>query len=114
MNERLLDDIIALEKSIQAQVDAEEERSRTWRDHELDKLAEEERALQQTLETDFEAALEQVRNDVEADTVRLQANTEAYCRRLSELSDTALREALRTVLTRILPEAGNDHADGQS
>ena len=114
MNERLLDDIIALEKSLQAQVDAEEERSRAWRDHELDKLAEEERALQQTLETDFAAALEQVRKDADAEADRPRADTEATCRRLSELSDTALREALRTVLTRILPEAGHDHADGQS
>jgi redox-sensitive bicupin YhaK (pirin superfamily) len=104
MGDRLLDEIIHLEKALLLQVEQEKVRVQLWIEQERSLLepvlseAEQERARA------FAEALAEARILAgEEEAVRRQAALQ-YCQRLAEMPESFLREILERSIQRILPE----------
>ena len=113
MADGLLENIIQLEKQIQASVSAEQVRAGQWQEREL-------AALESSLVTERAAAEErrkQALAEQQAELLRegsdLEAAAKAWCQRLAQLDDTTLEDVLRRHLARVLPGGDHDHPHGQ-
>ena len=113
MTDGLLENIIQLEKQIQANVAAEQVRAEQWQKQEL-------AALEMCLLEEQSATEErrkQLLKEKKADLLRegadLEASAKDWCQRLAKLDDTALEEVLQRHLAGVLPGGENDHPHGQ-
>ncbi len=114
MTDGLLENIIHLEKQIQANVAAEQVRAGQWQEHEL-------AALESSLAEARAATGEQraqVLAEEKAELLGEGADIEAaatdWCQRLAKLDDAALAEVLKRHLAGVLPGGDYDHPHGQS
>lgn len=114
MTDGLLENIIQLEKHIQSEVTAEQERANEWQQRELTVIessfataltAEEERSRQMLAEKKAE---------LQSEGAALEATSSAWCQRLSMLDDATLCDVLKRHLAAILPGGDHDHPHGQS
>ena len=112
MTDGLLENIIQLEKRIQAEVAAEQARANEWQQRELTtlqdaftaaKTAEKERCLQ---------SLAKEKSAILREGEALETASDAWCQRLSNLDNARLHDLLKQHLTAILPDGettGGDH-----
>jgi hypothetical protein len=114
MTDGLLEEIIQLEKQIQAEVSGEQVRANEWQQRELATLERsftEEQAAEkkrcQVMLTEKEAALRR-------EGATLEAASSAWCERLSNIDNAILRNILKRHLAVILPGGDHDHPHGQS
>lgn len=114
MNERLLDDIIALEKQIQAQTEIERQRSAAWRERELSHLDAAEQALRGQRDKQFHEAINKAETALEQQAQDQIEETGRLCQQLATLSAEELKSLVRDLLVRILPEPVDDHTNGQN
>jgi phage shock protein A len=114
MSEQLLSTIIALEKELQRQVQEELSRAAAWRERQLAALAKEEERVRTTLATERAAQIEADRRSAVAEGERAVATVRLWCARLEALPEDVCVAQLVPLLRRLLPEAGDDHAHGQS
>jgi len=114
MTDRLLENIIQLEKRIQSEVTAEQARASEWQQREVAAIelslgaalaAEEERCQQMLAENE---------RKLQCESAALEATSSAWCQRLSKLDDATLRDVLKRHLAAILPGGDHDHPHGQS
>jgi ATPase subunit of ABC transporter with duplicated ATPase domains len=113
MSDRLLTNIIELEKTLQGEVEREEARASAWRERELAALEQEFTTSRQQLQQRQAEQLGAARRDATAAAERQRLAMAAWCERLAALPDSRLREVLHRHLPSILPEAGDDHPHGQ-
>lgn len=113
MGDRLLTAIIALEKALQEEVCQEAARAVAWRERELAALARELAIARQGIEVRQAEETAAARRAAEAEGERACAAVAARCARLAALPDRFLEGLLRARLGMILPEAGDDHPDGE-
>jgi len=114
MTDGLLENIILLEKQIQASVAEEQVRAEQWQEREL--------AILENSLTEARAATEeqgkQVLNEKKALLLKEGANLETaakeWCQRLEKLDDSTLEEILKRHLAGVLPGGDHDHPHGQS
>ena len=114
MTDGLLENIIHLEKQIQANVAAEQVRAEQWQEHEL-------AALESSLAEARTATKErrgQILAEKKAELLCAGADIEAaaadWCQRLAKLDDAALVDVLKRHLAAVLPGGDYDHPHGQS
>jgi len=114
MTDGLLENIIQLEKRIQLEVAAERLRAEAWQQRELAAI---DSSLARALaaeELRSRQALVEIRAALQNEGAALEASSSAWCLRLSELDEGALRDVLKRHLAAILPGGDHDHPDGQS
>lgn len=114
MKDGLLDDIIHLEKQIQAEVAAEETRAAAWRDRELAALDAAATRLKATEEQRLDRALSAARDKLRREADALESSAADACRRLESLDDDVLRRVLHRHLPSLLPGGDHDHPHGES
>ncbi|MDT8440178.1 MAG: hypothetical protein RQ723_00780 [Desulfuromonadales bacterium] len=114
MTDGLLAEIILLEKKLQADLAAEEERCRVWRDRELALLDQELAAARQATDRSGEASSEQARSVAREEAAALLRRTKRWCQCLEGLKDADVRDSLSRHLRGVLPEASRDHPHGES
>ncbi|MGW8313465.1 MAG: hypothetical protein ACWGOL_09570 [Desulfuromonadales bacterium] len=113
MTDGLLDNIILLEKIIQAEVAREQVRAEDWRALELSALqgslitaqAEENQRCQQQLAEKKEELLRE--------QAAVEAASLAWCQLLTNLDEATLISVLRRHMATILPGGDHDHPHGQ-
>lgn len=114
MGDELLDAIFALENEIQQQLLEEQERAGRW----LAGVREEQQCRLEAAREEFEAAHRQALDEAystgEARAAAIEAEETAYCKRLTAIRDSVLREVLDRELAGILPGQAHDHQDGES
>jgi len=115
MTDGLLENIIHLEKQIQANVVAEQLRAGQWQERELAAL---EKALAET-RARIDEQRKQVLIEKKAQLLRegtaIEAAAKDWCQRLDTLDDGTLEELLKRHLAGVLPAGGDhDHPHGQS
>lgn len=113
MSDRLLTNIIELERALQAELEREDARACAWREREFATLEQALTTTRQQLRQRHAEQLTTARRDAAAAAERERLTTEAWCERLAALPDSLLREVLRRHLPSILPETGDDHPHGQ-
>lgn len=113
MEDGLLDEIILLEKRIQAEVEAEEVRASAWRERELANLAAAETREKVAEEARFEQIMIRAQDSVRREAEALESAAQALCRRLEEIDDDDLRRALHRHLAILLPGGDHDHPHGE-
>ena len=114
MTDGLLENIIQLEKQIQAEVAEEQERAKAWQQRELvqlDQKLETERANE---EERCHQTLTEQKSAVHQDVEQIKAATDTWCKRLAALDDATLNRVLEHKLAAILPGGDHDHPHGQS
>jgi dsDNA-specific endonuclease/ATPase MutS2 len=114
MSDRLLANIIELEKTLQEELAQEEAHANAWREREYAALEQELITTRQQLQQREAEQLAAARREAEVAAEHQRLATVAWCERLAELPDSFLREVLHRHLPSILPEAGDDHPHGQS
>ena len=113
MTDGLLENIITLEKEIQADVAEEEARARTWQERELVKL---DHLLNKAEARENERRQQEIAKQeaiMQHDAAEIKTAAKAWCKRLKELDDAALSEVLKEKLATILPRGDHDHPHGQ-
>jgi hypothetical protein len=113
MGDRLLSGIIELEKTLREEERREAARAAAWRERELAALAAELTAARLALAQRDEDAVAVAREAAEAEGAALLAAGAERCTRLAALPEAFLESLLRRQLGRLLPEADDDHPDGQ-
>ena len=114
MTDGLLENIIQLERRIQAEIAAEQARAGQWQKSELASIEESLAAASAAEEERSRHMLAQSRIDLQREGAALEATSAAWCQRLSELDDATLRDVLKRHLAAILPGGDHDHPHGQS
>ncbi len=114
MSDGLLESIIQLEKWIQAQVVAEQERAATWQERELVALEASQSKLRQQVEDRFHQELIKRQKSFQHQGETLEAEASGWCQRLAALDDATLCEILRRHLAALLPGGDNDHPHVQN
>ena len=113
MKDGLLENIIQLEKRIQAEVAAEQARAGEWQQRELTAIescfaaaltAEQERGRQMLAEK---------KRALQNEGAALESAASAWCRTLLNLDDAILHDVLKRHLAVILPGGDHDHPHGQ-
>ena len=114
MTDGLLENIILLEKRIQAEVSVEQARAEAWQEREL-------AALQSSLAAALHAEKERGQQALAGKKAELQREGEAlkvavatWCQRLASLDDKTLSDVLMQHLAGLLPGGDHDHPHGQS
>ena len=114
MGDDLLGTIIAFEKELQREVQAEASRATAWRERQLAAMAREEQEARAALEITRDEMMVYARAQAavagEQDLVAIQS----WASRLKALPDEHCRARLAPLLRRLLPEAGDDHPHGQN
>lgn len=113
MSESLLENIIQLEKQLQAELAAEERRSQAWRERELAQLDAALAVARRESERGDQAAEEAARMAAHAEGEALLRSAEEWCGRLQALEEDWLRNELVRHLVAILPKEDDDHPHGQ-
>lgn len=114
MIDELLENIIQLEKRIQSEVTAERIRADEWQQRELNAI---EISFAASLAADEEGSRQMLagkKAELRNEGAALEATSSAWCKRLSELDDTTLRDALKRYLAFIMLGGDHDHPNGQS
>ena len=114
MTDGLLENIIQLEKQIQAEVAEEQERAKTWQERELAQLDQKLETARANEEERCRQTLTEQNTAVHQDVAKIKAETDAWCKRLAELDDATLSRVLKRKLAAILPGGDHDHPHGQS
>lgn len=114
MTDGLLDNIIDLEKRIQAEVAAEQTRAEEWRVRELATLEEESAEARMIEEAHCRELLAEQEEQLKGEGTALEAAASAWCQRLLALDDEILSDVLKRHLAGILPGGDYDHPHGQS
>jgi hypothetical protein len=113
MTDGLLENIIQLEKQIQASVSAEQIRAEQWQERELAALESSLVAERSATEERRKQALTEKQAELLREGSDLKAAAEAWCQRLDKLEDSTLEEVLRRHLAGVLPGGDHDHPHGQ-
>jgi hypothetical protein len=114
MTDGLLDNIIELEKRIQAEVTAEQTRVEQWRVRELARLEEERAETRKIEEAHSRELLAEQEKQLKAEGTALEVAASTWCQRLLALNDETLCNVLNRHLSSILPGGDYDHPHGQS
>ena len=113
MSDGLLESIIQLEKSIQAEIAREQVRAEEWQARELTDLdAMLHSAGEEAVERRKRLLADRTR-ELEQESAKIQSDTEAWCKALEALDEALLRTTLRPYLAVILPEGDHDHPHGE-
>lgn len=113
MTDGLLENIIQLEKQIQADVAAEQVRAEQWQKRELAALETallEERSATEKRRTQL---LTEKKAELLREAAGLEAAAEEWCQQLADLDDAILEEILQRHLAGVLPGGDHDHPHGQ-
>ena len=113
MTDGLLDNIIQLEKQIQAEIAAERDRAEGWQERELAQLQEGLAAARAEVAAQREASLATAQDALKQEGQRMQTTMAAWCEALQKLDDNVLRARLRAYLAELLPGGDHDHPHGQ-
>ena len=114
MTDGLLDNIIELEKRIQAEVTAEQTRAEEWQARELATLLNECAEVRMIKEARCRELLAEQEEQLKGEGIALEEAASAWCQRLLALNDEVLHDVLKRHLTAILPGGDYDHPYGQS
>ena len=114
MTDGLLENIIQLEKQIQANVAAEQTRAEQWQERELAALENSLAAARSATEERRKQALSEKKAELLREGADLEAAAKDWCQRLEKLEDTILEEVLKRHLAGVLPGGDHDHPHGQS
>ncbi len=114
MTDGLLENIIHLEKQIQANVAAEQGRAGQWQAHELATLESSLTEARATTEEQREQVLAEKKAELMGEAADLEAAATDWCQRLAKLDDATLVEILERHLAGVLPGGDHDHPHGQS
>lgn len=111
--ERVLDEIIALEKSLQEQVEQEKERIRSWQEQERGRLQPKVQGTDRQQTAKVEEILEEARREGAQQVARRRETAREEGARFAALNDDFLCELLKSSLRKLLPEKRDDRPDGQ-
>lgn len=114
MGDDLLGAIIAFEKELQREVQAEASRATAWRERQLAALAREERETRTALEIARDEVIASARAEAVVAGEQALVAIQGWATRLKALPDERCRARLVPLLRRLLPEAGDDHPHGQN
>jgi len=114
MTDGLLDNIIKLEKRIQAEVTAEQTRAEEWQARELATLLSECAETRTIEEARCRGLLAEQEEQLKGEGTALEEATSAWCQRLLALNAEVLHDVLKQHLAAILPGGDYDHPHGQS
>ena len=114
MTDGLLENIIHLEKQIQANVAAEQVRAGQWQERELAALESSLTEARADTEEQREQALAEKKAQLLCESADLEAAATDWCQRLATLDDATLGEVLKRHLAGVLPGGDHDHPYGQS
>ena len=113
MTDGLLENIIQLEKQIQANVAAEQVRAEQWQKRELAALEISLLAERAATEKRRKQLLSEKKAALLREAAEIEAAAEDWCQRLAILDDTVLEEVLQRHLAGVLPGGDHDHPHGQ-
>ncbi len=113
MSDGLLESIIQLEKSIQAEVAKEKVRAEEWQTRELANLETVLTSASEELARNRSQKLARKKRELKREGAKVQTDAETWCKRLESLDDSVLRATLRSYLAVILPEGDHDHPHGK-
>lgn len=113
MTDRLLATVIELEKALQEEVRAEEERAAAWRERELAQLDADLAGTRAQWSSWQEEQAAAARHAADRAATELQAAAAARCTRLATLPESFLVKLLEQQIAALLPEVGDDHPHGQ-
>jgi len=114
MTDGLLENIIHLEKQIQADMAAEQARAGQWQTQELADLESSLTEARTATEGQREQVLVEKKTELLCEGANLEAATTDWCQRLATLDDATLVEVLKRHLAGVLPGGDHDHPHGQS
>jgi hypothetical protein len=114
MSDGLLNNIIRLEKNIQAEVDNEQKRASEWQARELLALQGAFAAAKAGEEQRFQQRLAEREEELRHEGAAIEAAALTWSQRLEMLSEATLRSVLKRHLATILPGGDYDHPHGQS
>lgn len=113
MGERILDRIIALEKSLQREIEAERLRVESWFRTESSLIQADRQRSGSEADSALEEALARCTEDVSRLEADLRLETRKRLQRMELASESLLAELVSRHLDRLIPEADHDHQDGQ-
>lgn len=113
MTDGLLENIIQLEKQIQANVATEQARAEQWQERELAALENSLVAARSATEERRKKALREKKAELLREGASLEAAAKDWCQRLEKLQDTILEDVLKRHLAGVLPGGDHDHPHGQ-
>jgi hypothetical protein len=113
MTDGLLENIIQLEERIQTEVTAEQVRADEWQKRELAARQSSFTEAQATEKERCRKILTEKKAELLREGAALEADSSAWCQRLSSLDNTTLRDLLKRHLATILPGGDHDHPHGQ-
>jgi hypothetical protein len=114
MSDDLLNNIIELEKRIQADVAVEQTRAEEWQVRELATLSNDCAEARRIEEARCQGLLAEQEEQLKREGTALEVAASDWCQRLLALNDTILHDLLKRHLAAILPGGDNDHPHGQS
>jgi hypothetical protein len=114
MTDGLLDNIIELEKRIQAEVTAEQTRAEEWQARELNTLESDYSEAKIVEEARCRGLLAEQEKQFKDEGTALELAAFTWCQRLLALNDEVLHDVLKRHLAAILPGGDYDHPYGQS
>ena len=114
MTDGLLENIIQLEKQIQANVAKEQVRAGQWQERELATLESSLVETRTAIEEQCKQALIKKKEQLLCEGADLEAAAKDWCKRLEKLGDSTLKEVLKQHLAGVLPGGDHDHPYGQS
>ena len=113
MTDGLLENIIHLEKQIQANVAAEQVRAEEWQKRELAALETSFFTEQSTTEERLKQILTEKKAALLREGSALETEAKDWCHRLEKLDDSTLEDVLKRHLAGVLPGGDHDHPHGQ-
>jgi len=113
MSDGLLQEIIGLEKDLQAELADEERRSHAWRDRELRILEEKLEEVRSRCCANDQQLIDQVRSRAEVEAESTIEAAKTWCLKLSQLEEDRLLTVLRCHLAAVFPETNDDRSHGK-
>lgn len=113
MTDGLLDNIIELERRIQADVAAEQLRAEEWQARELAELLSVCAEARVVEEAHYQGMLSDQEEQLKLEGSALEESSLTWCKRLLSLDDKVLRDILKRHLAGLLPGGDHDHPHGQ-
>lgn len=113
MSDGLLQEIISLEKELQAELGDEEQRSQAWSDRELSILEAELETARSRCRANDQQMIDQVRSSAETEAEKVVQAAKAWCQKLVQLEEDRLLPVLRCQLMAIFPETNDDRSHGE-
>ncbi|MEN8687081.1 MAG: hypothetical protein AB1Z51_02590 [Desulfuromonadales bacterium] len=113
MTDGLLENIIQLEKQVQAKVASEQARAEQWQKRELAALETFLVAERSATEEQREQVLREKKAALLREGAGLETAAKDWCQRLETLEETTLENVLKRHLAVVLPGGDHDHPHGQ-